>query len=139
MGFDHRFSDSSPSSAPPSLIQRLCSSIRSSCCCIGGCGGEDERPASLMSSSAIWFRCQNLVYRVTAHQHHRARRSSGDFSYDPFSYALNFDDGHNDDDLPGGRDDFRHRSFSSRLPPSPPRSDAPPRAWPIQAPPLFSP
>ncbi|URD97492.1 hypothetical protein MUK42_31407 [Musa troglodytarum] len=126
MGFDHQFSDSPAPSAPLSLIQRLCSSLRSSCCCIGGgSGGDGEyaRSASLMSSSAIWFRCQNLVGRVTAPHHHHARRASVDFRYDPFSYALNFDDGH-DDDLPGGAGDFRYRSFSSRLPPSVPHPAA---------------
>lgn len=134
MGFDHQFSDSSPPSAPLSFSQRLCSSIRSSCCWIGGGGGgsggdgEDERSASLMCSSATWFRWQNLVDWVTAprHHHYHSRRASVDFRYDPFSYALNFDDGHynDDNDLTGGGDDFRYRSFSSRLPPSLPHSAA---------------
>ncbi|KAF3447068.1 hypothetical protein FNV43_RR12248 [Rhamnella rubrinervis] len=55
-------------------------------------------------------RCRNLIFRIG-----RGRRNlnSGDFRYDPSSYALNFDDDSRDDEFP-------LRDFSSRLPPSPP-------------------
>ncbi|RZS14008.1 hypothetical protein BHM03_00045658, partial [Ensete ventricosum] len=142
MQSDNRFHDSSPLPAPPSFIQRLRSSLCSSCCFGGGAGDDDEvdlRPASPIGSSTTWLRsraqelqeirgrCRNLVARVAPrHPHHHARRGSGDFGYDPLSYALNFDDGpddhHDDDDrLPGGGNAYRYRNFSSRLPPSPPR------------------
>ncbi|CAL9129082.1 unnamed protein product [Musa textilis] len=138
MQTDNRFHDSSPLSAPPSFIQRLRSSLCSSCC-FGGSAGDDEvdeRPASLIRSSTIWLRsraqelqevggrCRNLVARIAPHHpRHHARRGSGDFGYDPLSYALNFDEGPDDDEdrHPGGGDAYRYRNFSSRLPPSPPR------------------
>ncbi|GAV73896.1 hypothetical protein CFOL_v3_17379 [Cephalotus follicularis] len=46
-----------------------------------------------------------------------SRRHSADFKYDALSYALNFDEGDNDDHF----DECPFRSFSSRLPPSPNR------------------
>ncbi|KAG5110297.1 hypothetical protein JHK82_039520 [Glycine max] len=48
--------------------------------------------------------------------HHRQSQSA-DFSYDPSSYALNFED-----DSP---EEIPFRNFSSRLPPSPPSSTPP--------------
>ncbi|WOK92606.1 hypothetical protein Cni_G01297 [Canna indica] len=116
-------------------MQRLRSTICSSCCFGGGASeAEDERPGSLIRSSTVWIqsraqelpdiggRCRNLVARIG--RHHHTRRGSGDFKYDPLSYALNFDEGLEHDDLPSGGDGRRYRSFSSRLPPSPPRRAA---------------
>uniref|UniRef100_A0A0A9E9B9 Uncharacterized protein n=1 Tax=Arundo donax TaxID=35708 RepID=A0A0A9E9B9_ARUDO len=83
----------SPTS-PSSLRHKLRTTV---CCCFGGgagAGGERVR----------W----------------RRRAAAGEFRYDPLSYALNFDEGEDDD----GRNDaaaaaFRYRNFNSRLPPSP--------------------
>ena len=47
-------------------------------------------------------------------KHHRLSQSA-DFTYDPSSYALNFDD-----DSRAGNDEFPFRGFASRLPASPP-------------------
>ncbi|OMO80397.1 hypothetical protein COLO4_24105 [Corchorus olitorius] len=54
------------------------------------------------------------------HHHNHGRRHSADFRYDPSSYALNFDEGKNDNQL----DEFPLRNFSARLPRSPPPSTA---------------
>ncbi|WOK99966.1 hypothetical protein Cni_G08678 [Canna indica] len=136
MGFDHRNASSPTSSPPRSRIQRLGSSICSYCCFGGAAPGgddKDERPASLVRSSAAWIRqkalelpeigsrCRNLAARIRRHRH--ARRASVEFVYDPLSYALNFDEGLEDDAV-GDGDDFRYRSFSSRLPASPPPAKA---------------
>ncbi|XP_050225658.1 uncharacterized protein LOC126675115 [Mercurialis annua] len=52
---------------------------------------------------------------------HRRRHSlSSDFRYDATSYALNFDEGNND----SVENEYRLRSFSSRLPQSPKREIA---------------
>ncbi|KAA8525531.1 hypothetical protein F0562_007386 [Nyssa sinensis] len=86
---------------------------------------DDKRsPSTWLRSRAhelpeIKGKCRNLISRMGRH-----RRNSADFSYDPLSYALNFDDGAADDD----RDDGSPvRNFSRRLPRSPPtpRSVAP--------------
>ncbi|CAA6672275.1 unnamed protein product [Spirodela intermedia] len=69
-----------------------------SCCFGGGSGGAGEK---------------DLSRRRIA----RRRRS-----YDPLSYALNFDEGPDFDDDGGeiSPAEFRYRNFSSRLPPTPP-------------------
>jgi hypothetical protein len=46
----------------------------------------------------------------------RRRAAVEDFRYDSLSYALNFDEGEDDDAAAAG---FRYRNFNSRLPPSP--------------------
>lgn len=47
--------------------------------------------------------------------------SVGDFKYDPLSYSLNFDEGLDNDDYDASNVMYnRYRSFSSRLPVSPP-------------------
>ncbi|KAI4969602.1 uncharacterized protein LOC123407868 [Hordeum vulgare subsp. vulgare] len=95
--------ESSPPNSPPSLRHKLRTTV---CGCFGspaspGSGG--ERPQS--GGRARWRR------RVAA---------TGEFRYDPLSYALNFDDGGSDDGDADAEDAaFRHRNFSSRLPPSP--------------------
>ncbi|XP_042380273.1 uncharacterized protein LOC121972691 [Zingiber officinale] len=105
------------------------------CCCLGGVAAGDEegeRTESLIRSSAtrmrsraqemqeeIGGRCRSLMARIG--RHHNRRRGPCDFGYDSVSYALNFDEGMEEDeeDAPvGGR--CRYRNFASRLPDSPP-------------------
>ncbi|XP_042422972.1 uncharacterized protein LOC122010501 [Zingiber officinale] len=139
MGFS---ADPSPPSSPPSIKQRLRSSISFSCCFRGAivsasAAADEDQPASLVRSSAAWIRskaqdlmeivgqCPGLVPAIgRRHQAHRRRRSC-DFRYDPLSYSLNFDEGPDEEDavLAGsGERPLGHPSFSSRLPPSsPPR------------------
>ncbi|WJX16255.1 hypothetical protein P8452_06309 [Trifolium repens] len=50
-------------------------------------------------------------------KNHNRQSQSADFSYDPSSYALNFES-------ENAQDDFPIRNFSSRLPRSPPRSSS---------------
>ncbi|XBI04229.1 uncharacterized protein LOC119341652 [Triticum dicoccoides] len=90
--------ESSSPHSPPSLRHKLRTTV---CGCFGSPsspGSSGERPQS--GGRAKWRR------RVAA---------AGEFRYDPLSYALNFDDGDTDAD----DNAFRHRNFSSRLPPSP--------------------
>ncbi|VAI80948.1 unnamed protein product [Triticum turgidum subsp. durum] len=92
---------SSPYS-PPSLRHKLRTTV---CVCFGspsspGSGG--ERPHAGGGRSR-WRR------RVTA---------TGEFRYDPLSYALNFDDGGSDDGAEAEDAAFRHRNFSSPAPAS---------------------
>ncbi|XP_006656299.1 uncharacterized protein LOC102713371 [Oryza brachyantha] len=87
---------SSPTS-PSSLRHKLRTTV---CCCFGS--GETRRGGS--GEKVRW----------------RRRVAAGEFGYDPLSYALNFDEGGDDDD--GDADAgaaFRYKNFSSRLPPSP--------------------
>lgn len=102
-------------------------------CCFGASGSADdleERPISLMRSSSTWLkeraqelpelgeRCRGIVDRIRWR-----RRFTGDFSYDPLSYARNFDGGMDEtegDDAAFQGDAFRFKEFSARLPPSPP-------------------
>lgn len=50
----------------------------------------------------------------------------GDFKYDPLSYSLNFDEGPDNDDYDASNEMYnRYRSFSSRLPASPPAPKSP--------------
>ena len=91
--------ESSSPYSPPSLRHKLRTTV---CGCFGspsspGSGG--ERPHT-GGDRARWRR------RVAA---------AGEFRYNPLSYALNFDDGDADAEDAA----FRHRNFSSRLPPSP--------------------
>lgn len=90
-----------------------------------------KHPLFLIRSSSQWIKsrasvdlpeikhkCRNLLGRIgnsTGKQNHRRRRSSADFSYDPLSYALNFEEEtcRNDDD------DFTIKNFAARLPSSP--------------------
>ncbi|XP_008802015.2 uncharacterized protein LOC103715980 [Phoenix dactylifera] len=121
-----------------SVKNKLRSSIRFSCCFRGaGCeipvavaAAGEERPLSLIRSSSVWLRskaqelpeikdrCCSLISRRG-----RQRRHSSDFGYDPLSYALNFDEGFEDDAL--ADEEFRYRNFSSRLPASPPQPPPP--------------
>lgn len=96
--------------------------------------------ASMIRASSTWIRsraselperCGAIVSRFgkNAHQQHQQQRrrhhhGSADFRYDPLSYALNFDDGPDFDEEadgePASPSQYRYRSFSSRLPQSPP-------------------
>ena len=80
-------------------------------------------------------KCKNLMSRIGAGGGRHRRRHSADFKYDPLSYALNFDEGENDDGYGYGygngngdgvpsRDsvDVPLRNFASRLPASPPHT-----------------
>ncbi|XP_044958438.1 uncharacterized protein LOC123409647 [Hordeum vulgare subsp. vulgare] len=88
-------------SSPPSLRHKLRTTV---CSCFGSPSSGGERPHTGVGKSR-WRR------RVAA---------AGEFRYDPLSYALNFDDGPSDDsDADADDAAFRHRNFSSRLPPSP--------------------
>ncbi|KAF7111526.1 hypothetical protein CFC21_111531 [Triticum aestivum] len=90
--------ESSSPYSPPSLRHKLRTTV---CACFGSPGSGGERPHTGGGRSR-WRR------RVAA---------TGEFRYDPLSYALNFDDGASDDDAEDAA--FRHRNFNSRLPPSP--------------------
>ncbi|KAL3497315.1 hypothetical protein ACH5RR_040047 [Cinchona calisaya] len=62
-------------------------------------------------------RYKNLMSRMGRHRRH----SSADFSYDPLSYSLNFEDGdHHHHDTYDAAEEFPVRSFAARLPSSPP-------------------
>ncbi|PKA48774.1 hypothetical protein AXF42_Ash018716 [Apostasia shenzhenica] len=119
----------SPFSASPSLRQKVRSMNCFSCCFRGADGGKDP-PAvepSLIRSSSMWIqakageipeikeRFNGLIARIGK----ASRRQNGDFRYDPLSYALNFDEGGEDETEVG--EEFQYRNFSSRLPPSPPQ------------------
>ncbi|KAG8070051.1 hypothetical protein GUJ93_ZPchr0006g42991 [Zizania palustris] len=89
----------------PSPFSSLRDRLRATVCCCFGYGGGGG--GSLGDAVVQWRR------RVGA---------PGEFRYDPLSYALNFDEGADDeyegvDHRAGG---LLYRSFSSRLPPSPP-------------------
>ncbi|XP_047087414.1 uncharacterized protein LOC124699087 [Lolium rigidum] len=93
--------------SPPTLRHKLRTTV---CGCFGSPGSSDgERPQTGGGGGgrAKWRR------RVAA---------TGEFRYDPLSYALNFDDGGSDDSDEGAdaaAAAFRYRDFSSRLPSSP--------------------
>ena len=93
--------ESSSPYSPPSLRHKLRTTV---CSCFGSPGSGAERPHTGGGRSR-WRR--RFV-------------PTGEFRYDPLSYALNFDDGSSDDGDANAEDAaFRHRNFSSRLPPSP--------------------
>ncbi|PSS11187.1 hypothetical protein CEY00_Acc15460 [Actinidia chinensis var. chinensis] len=83
---------------------------------------------SPIMSPSSWFRSKggdfpetkgkcrrsNIIHKIGGR--HARRHHSADFSYDPLSYALNFDEGGR-----GGSEDGHIEEFSSRLPVSPPR------------------
>ncbi|KAF5936270.1 hypothetical protein HYC85_027399 [Camellia sinensis] len=82
-----------------------------------------DKSSPVLRSPSSWFRskpefpdtkgrCRNLISRMGR----PARRHSADFSYDPLSYALNFDDGLSEN--------AHLEDFSARLPMSPPRRRA---------------
>ncbi|XP_076924811.1 uncharacterized protein LOC143587395 [Bidens hawaiensis] len=89
-----------------------------------------KRPPFLIGASSQWIKsrasvdlpeirhkCRSLFTRIGNGNggpiNHRRRRSSADFSYDPLSYALNFEED-------AGEEDDPVMGFASRLPPTPP-------------------
>lgn len=114
--------------------QRL--SICFSCICFRSiCPRRDEQPnqrprfSRTSSSPYQWSRkpeirelkerCRSFISRIGK----SPRKNSDDFRYDPLSYSLNFDDGSNE----SGQPEFPFRSFSARLPASPPPRPPPRR------------
>ncbi|XP_057958634.1 uncharacterized protein LOC131151407 [Malania oleifera] len=102
------------------LRQKLKSSICLAGCCFGGhqetmgTSAALDKPRTLRWSPEFRGKSRNILARRAG----RSRRHSSDFSYDPLSYALNFDEGTEEDrtyELP-------LRNFAARLPPSPPRA-----------------
>lgn len=122
--------DSSPPS-PLSFKHKLKESLCFSCCFRRRNGSHlplhrplpspsDDNPAVIWiktkephdhSLSEIKDKCRTMLgFPAAKHK----RQSSVEFRYDPLSYALNFEDGFDcDDEAP-------LKSFSARLPPSPP-------------------
>ncbi|KAM6553231.1 hypothetical protein CsatB_013993 [Cannabis sativa] len=127
----------SQSHSPTSISQKLHSSISNISCCFAPNKNPNHHPISpvhvtksriLGRSSSAWMKfrenhyhefnmCRTLISRIR-HGRHR-RHHSADFHYDALSYSRNFDgeDAHNADD------GFPFRSFSSRLPQSPPAAN----------------
>ncbi|XP_027333583.1 uncharacterized protein LOC113848320 [Abrus precatorius] len=112
--------EDSTSGSPHSLKNRLRSSLCLSCCFPHHrVRPRFVRSASLHSKSRstdfpfphLKDKCCNFISRIGRHR----RRHSADFHYDPLSYALNFEDDAGDEK---SVDDLR--SFSARLPASPP-------------------
>lgn len=138
----------------PSLIKRK---LQSSICCLGKSQPVISHPSSSSSSSSsslsssssvdvvvaeprlftrsssvrtkprshhhnlpeLKDKCRNFISRMGRH----SRRHSTDFVYDPLSYSLNFDRG--DENY---LDESPLRSFSARLPHSPPAVSTPPES-----------
>lgn len=115
MGGEPQFDRQSSSS----FTQRLRSSYLCFSCCFNGSNGENEAPAaSLLRSSSVWIRDKARGIPAMVSKFNRNRKVSGDFRYDPISYALNFDGGEDDADV-AQEERLRFKNFSSRLPASP--------------------
>ncbi|KAK8933444.1 hypothetical protein KSP39_PZI015253 [Platanthera zijinensis] len=119
----HRHQDSESPSTPLPLRTPKGSSPSFSCCFGSGAVDEDGRsqasPSSWLRSKAselpdIREKCRSLISNIGHRRHH-----SGDFGYDPISYALNFDEGSTGDSPVSSAGDLRRRGFSARLPASP--------------------
>lgn len=103
--------------------------LRSSLCCCFPSVNEYEKPTlphSTSTSSSLHElplfkdKCRNLLSRFGRGK----RRCSGDFKYDPLSYALNFDEGPLEFGDEEGDESGFSRNFSARLPASPPLESA---------------
>lgn len=124
-------------------MEKIRSSICFSCCFRADADVDPHEPrksstatsssSSLMQTSTTWIRskaqeipdmrgkCGRFVSVIGKNGKSR-RHNSMDFSYDPFSYALNFDEGLDFNDESGfPPSEYRYKSFSSRLPASPPQ------------------
>ncbi|KAH7839467.1 hypothetical protein Vadar_004527 [Vaccinium darrowii] len=117
------------------LRHRRKKSSMSLSCCFQGQSRRFDPPDSASSSSPMmspstWFRSKghhelpdmktksrNFMSRMGGGGGRHARRHSGDFSYDPLSYALNFDEGPTSSSSATTHFD----DFVARLPVSPPR------------------
>ncbi|XP_039142369.1 uncharacterized protein LOC120279500 [Dioscorea cayenensis subsp. rotundata] len=125
----HRRSGDPPASWPTK--PKLRASTFFSCCFRGAttsAKADDHPTTSLIRSSFTWLRsvvpdigdrCWSIISRFR-----RSRRRYGEFRYDPLDYALNFDDGDDNNGGDGGglvflADGFRCQDFMSRLPNSP--------------------
>ncbi|KAE9602336.1 hypothetical protein Lal_00050240 [Lupinus albus] len=76
-----------------------------------------QKPRGLITAFPhLKEKCTNFISRIGRHH----RRHSADFHYDPLSYALNFEDNAADD-----RSVHDLKSFSARLPSSPPSKTSP--------------
>ena len=131
---DHQNDDNDNNHSPTSSFsQKLHDSICNMSCCFGPSKHNHHQAISpvhvsrtrLLRTSSTWiksrahdplpdikYKCRTLISRFGRHR----RRHSADFHYDALSYSRNFDQG--DDE--SNHDEFHFRSFSSRLPPSPP-------------------
>ncbi|KAF3651000.1 hypothetical protein FXO38_16847 [Capsicum annuum] len=113
-----------------SLRTRRKTSPSLSCCFINSHRRSDmfESSPSPTRFSSCWFRnkitqdhnlpeirgkCKSFIHRMGRQRRH----VSADFSYDPLSYAMNFED---DETSFDDYEDFPARNFSARLPMSPP-------------------
>ncbi|PIA49951.1 hypothetical protein AQUCO_01300589v1 [Aquilegia coerulea] len=99
------------------------------CCCFSLDDYERPNKSSIIttSSPSSLFQFKDLFSRIGKAVPHRRRSNSTDFKYDPLSYALNFDQGSQDfydNNNINIDDDFPIRSFTSRLPASPPPANA---------------
>ncbi|GMI89274.1 hypothetical protein like AT5G11070 [Hibiscus trionum] len=114
------YNDSYNFSSPrESLIEKM----KSSMCCFGlaaaqdGAGFEpleEAKSSRTPRSPYIREKCRNLTAWIGKGGH--KRHGSSDFSYDPMSYALNFED------ESSRADELPFVSFSSRLPATPERA-----------------
>jgi hypothetical protein len=93
--------DAAAEASTPSSPSKLRDKLRTTVCCCFGAGGGAER--------ARWQRRRRSG----------AATAGGEFRYDPLSYALNFDEGEDDDAYADPAAAFRYRNFNARLPPSP--------------------
>ncbi|XP_051149101.1 uncharacterized protein LOC127263871 [Andrographis paniculata] len=120
-------------STPPSLLHRLTQSLCFSCCFHRRRRRRHFPLPSDENPTLIWIECgksrpphdhQSLseikeaccsIFGIAGVK--SRRYSMAEFRYDPLSYALNFEDGFEfDDEAP-------LKSFSARLPPSPPLAE----------------
>jgi hypothetical protein len=92
--------DAAAEASTPSSPSKLRDKLRTTVCCCFGAGGCAER--------ARW-----------RGRRRGAATAGGEFRYDPLSYALNFDEGEDDDAYADPAAAFRYRNFNARLPPSP--------------------
>ncbi|KAK9280276.1 hypothetical protein L1049_013964 [Liquidambar formosana] len=106
-----------------SMRHKLKSTICFSCCPNRHETLEIFSKPRLIRSSSTWLKstagklpeirekCRNLISWIG-----KSWQPSAEFRYDPLSYALNFNEGYDDARV----DEFPLRSFSTRLPASPP-------------------
>lgn len=118
----------SPSQPPSSSLKQKIRSASCFSCCFRASEAGDEQPvvgSSLIRSSSTWIRSKagelpdiKERYRwLITRSGKSSRRGFGEFRYDPLSYALNFDEGGEEE--ADEADGFRYRNFSARLPATP--------------------
>lgn len=119
-----------------SLSTRRGKTSSSLSCCFNGHRRSDlfESLSSPSKLSSCWFRnktthdhneirgkCKSFIHRMGRHRRH----VSAEFSYDPLSYAMNFED---DETSFDDYEDFPARNFAARLPLSPPSKGKMPKS-----------